>query len=554
MAKRVAPFARGMMVLLATALVLASMPASVFAVPGLTISGTVYNASGAPATGSDWKVEVYAGTQTLTGVLDGAGAYQVSGIPAATECFVRVYNAADSRYDAQRGLGVLNADTPNVDFDFRPAITGKVVSATTAAALKDVAVTGYVKDASGNWVVAGFASTAADGTYELSRAELGTGAGSTTYRVGYDAIGYKAEYFNDKSSLELADSVVFDGTSAAVANAALTPEPVSRIAGSNRFDTSALIGSEFVAGDWSGVIDVIIASGEDRAAADPLSAAGLSWVYGGCPIFLVKSTAVSTEVKETILDMVAANPGKQIAIHVVGGTASVPDARVTEIKSYVGAANVTADRVNGANRYDVARLIAEQVKESWIQDFGAAGVPGVLVANGADPNKFFDALSMSAVSASTGMPILLVSATSVPSATQAAAKSMGALAGSTYIAGGTATVSESVRKALSVAPGNRLAGATRFSTARIIADTGLSKGWFESDTAGVAAKLPDALAGGAAVGAMGGPLLLTKTDSLPAETVGYITAHKATLKQVYVFGGEASVYPAVATQLTKAMQ
>lgn len=552
MAKRVAPFARSMMVLLATALVLAAMPASVFAVP-VTISGTVLDAHGAPAVG--WTVEVYAGDpKAATAVTDGSGNYSVALDPGTSDVFVRVFSPTDARYDAQHGLGIVTADKIHVDFDFRPAITGKVTSATTGAALADVAVTGYVRDASGNWVVAGFANTTVDGTYELSRAELGAGAVSTTYRVGFDAIGYKAEYFNDKATLALADNVIFDGTDAGVANAALAPEPVSRIAGSNRFDTSALIGSEFVAGDWTGVIDVIIASGEDRAAADPLSAAGLSWVYGGCPIFLVKSTVVSTEVKETILDMVAANPGKPIAIHVVGGTASVPDARVTEIKSYVGAANVTADRVNGANRYDVARLIAEQVKQSWIQDFGAAGVPGVLVANGADPNKFFDALSMSAVSASTGMPILLVSASAVPPATQAAAKSMGALAASTYIAGGTATVSEGVRKALSVAPANRLAGATRFSTARIIADTGLSKGWFGSETAGVAAKLPDALAGGAAVGNVGGPLLLTRPDSLPAETVGYISAHKATLKQVYVFGGEASVYPAVATQLNKAMQ
>jgi putative cell wall-binding protein len=146
------------------------------------------------------------------------------------------------------------------------------------------------------------------------------------------------------------------------------------------------------------------------------------------------------------------------------------------------------------------------------------------------------------------MPILLVQTDSVPAATSQALASMGVSPSARYIAGGTRTVSEKVRSATGVPASNRLAGANRYSTARVIADTGLAKGWFESTYAGVAAKLPDALAGGAEVGSIAGPLLLTRPDVLSAETAGYISAHP-TIGQVQVFGGDRSVSPAVVSQM-----
>ncbi len=87
-----------------------------------------------------------------------------------------------------------------------------------------------------------------------------------------------------------------------------------------------------------GVTDVVIASGDDREAADPLAAAGLCWAYDA-PMLLVQSSATPSSVKSAVKAIVNANG--PVTLHVVGGTMSVPDARIADIKSYVGAGNVT---------------------------------------------------------------------------------------------------------------------------------------------------------------------------------------------------------------------
>ena len=85
-----------------------------------------------------------------------------------------------------------------------------------------------------------------------------------------------------------------------------------RLADNDRFTTAVEIAREGWGGtsgsDWSGVKHVVLASGDDRAAADPLAAAGLCGVYDA-PLFLVSSSFVPSRVKAAIDQIADDNPG-----------------------------------------------------------------------------------------------------------------------------------------------------------------------------------------------------------------------------------------------------
>ncbi|MFT3798193.1 cell wall-binding repeat-containing protein [Microbacterium sp.] len=96
----------------------------------------------------------------------------------------------------------------------------------------------------------------------------------------------------------------------------------------------------------------------------------------------------------------------------------------------------------------------------------------------------------------------------------------------------------------STAPGERLAGADRYSTSATISSSAFS--------AGVAAvyltsgaNFPDALSGGAAAGLQNGPVLLVSPDSIPDAVRSELTRLKP--QQIFVLGGPTTVSDAVLT-------
>jgi hypothetical protein len=323
------------------------------------------------------------------------------------------------------------------------------------------------------------------------------------------------------------------------------PTDVTRLAGANRYEVAVNVARRLF-GYWSGVSHVVIASGEDRAAADPLAASGLCWRYDA-PLFLVSSTSVPYEVKAAVKEIADQNaasaPTGKIAVHIVGGPGSVPDARYDELASYVGASRLYKDRLlSTGNRFDMAVAISRRMEER-------SGTPwGMLVANGADATKFFDALALSPIAAHMGYPILLVQQNAVPSATAhriSEIKADNSLA-QVVIGGGPATVSDSVQWSLQ---GVRWSGPDRYTTAIDIANHAISATWLSNSAVGVAAKLPDALTGGSMVGMQGGVLLVTNGTSLTSATGNWLASHKAQVSACYVFGGPASVTPAVIDQM-----
>ena len=217
---------------------------------------------------------------------------------------------------------------------------------------------------------------------------------------------------------------------------------VQRLADNDRFTTAVKIAREGYdpAGNktWPGVDSVIVASGDDRAAADPLSAAGLCWAYDA-PLFLVSASSTPVKVKAAIKEIAARNGGK-VNVIIVGGKVSVPDARYSDIANYVGWGELSKRRVAGSDRYSTAAAIAREMRRV------KGATSKVLVANGADSTKFFDALALSPIAARNGYPIIPVSATSVPSASRSILNEIGP--SEVIIGGGPATVKSSVKSSI----------------------------------------------------------------------------------------------------------
>jgi hypothetical protein len=324
---------------------------------------------------------------------------------------------------------------------------------------------------------------------------------------------------------------------------------VVRVADRDRFSTAVRIARAGWGGasgsDWAGVTDVVIASGDDRAAADPLTASGLSWAYDA-PLLLVSERSMPRSVPAVVAEIVADNPGTRIGVHIVGGPRSVPDRRFDEIASYVGPSRLAKDRVLATgDRYDLAAAVARRVRA----ENGGVAPDVALVANGADPETFFDALSLSAITSSRGYPILLVGRDAVPTASRRALAELDPTR--VIIGGGPRTVSPAVQNTLGA---ERWDGSTRYSTSSRIANNALDEGMLEPVYFGVAAKLPDALTGGAMVGSMDGPLLITRGDTLLGITGEPVDTHRDTVDTCFVFGGYRSVAPAVIRQLEARLQ
>lgn len=185
------------------------------------------------------------------------------------------------------------------------------------------------------------------------------------------------------------------------------------------------------------------------------------------------------------------------------------DAR-NDVRCDIGAFEVgRVVRYAGANRYDTAATISEG-------DFtDPAPVTTVFIATG---SNFPDGLAGAAAAAKTGGPLLLVDS-GVPAET--AAELIRLAPDEIVILGGTGAVSDPVETTLQgYAPVTRVSGATRYLTAIAISQWAFPvDGTADVVFVATGVNFPDALAAGAAAGALNGPVLLVPGSEadLPAE-------------------------------------
>jgi len=316
------------------------------------------------------------------------------------------------------------------------------------------------------------------------------------------------------------------------------PGKVTRVAGADRFAVAAAMAREgwdpAKTKAWTGVTHVIVTNGETGKEADPLAAAGLSGAFNA-PVLLVKASGMPASTKTLITEIAAKRKaqGQKLSVIIVGGTASVPDAVWNQIRVIPGV-NATKDRVAGADRYAVSAEIAKRV----IAKRGAANVPGAILIAADNPNAFYDALAASPIAYQTGMPMLSVKKAAVPSSVMSVLNSAGLKGKPRYAASGTGYIGAGAG-----AGAQRMtANSNRFTAAVDIAKFATGKGWLAVTDAGMAAKLPDSLAGGAFLGKRGGVLLFTEsTNAIQSTTKAYITANAKKVDFGWVLGGTASV-------------
>ncbi|MHB9002941.1 MAG: cell wall-binding repeat-containing protein [Coriobacteriia bacterium] len=304
----------------------------------------------------------------------------------------------------------------------------------------------------------------------------------------------------------------------------------ARVSGDDRYKTAVAAAIKAFP-NWTGVEHVIIASGETRSQVDALAGAGLAGVYNA-PLILTRTASIPTEVRDAIVSM-----PDGVQVHVIGGPPAVSADVMTQLGNIPGVASV--DRVSGTDRYRTAVAIADRMRAVLGPDFPTSA----FIANGSTPTNFVDSLVACPASVRTHFPILLVTNTSVPQATLDGIASLGITR--TFIVGGPPAVSAGVATQLGTAPGDRISGPNRYSTAVAFAARALAEGWLTFAQVGTASSVVDALSGGTAMGHIGGPILLTAPAALSGETSAFLTANYWNIDHAHVFGGPPAIAHAV---------
>ncbi|MBH0131374.1 cell wall-binding repeat-containing protein [Salinibacterium sp. NK8237] len=282
---------------------------------------------------------------------------------------------------------------------------------------------------------------------------------------------------------------------------------VSRLSGSDRYETAVAISQQFD----PGVSVLYIANG--AGYADALSAAPAAAVQGG-PLLL---TAANELPKVVVAEIKRLNPSK---IVVAGGSSVVSGSVLSALKKLAP----SVKRLGGSDRYETSRLII---------DYAFDSAPTAYLATG---RNFPDALSASAAAGSIGAPVILVDGnkSSIDKSTSALIKSLGVT--QTNIAGGTGVVSSGIESALKkTTTVKRLSGSNRYATSAAInkyAFSSSSEAYFTVGTG-----FADALAGAALAGRNGSPLYVVERTCVSSAVKNDITA--LGLSQHVLLGGSA---------------
>jgi len=308
------------------------------------------------------------------------------------------------------------------------------------------------------------------------------------------------------------------------ARAAVVRRPdVVRLSGADRYATAAAISrATFV----PGIPYLFVATG--LGFPDALAGGALT-AQLGVPLLLVSTSSIPAPTLNEIKRL------KPTTIYVLGGPAVVSEAVVQQLRSHDHPTAGSTLRLSGADRYATAAAISRAAF--------APGVDAVFISTG---TNFPDALAGAPASATLGGPLLLVSATSIPTATRNELSYLKPKR--IVILGGPSVVSSTVATQLDAytsGPVSRWSGADRFATAATIATQAFPSAGSVFVANGFG--FPDALAGGPSAGAFSGPLVLTAPKSLPTASRQQLTRLKPA--RVFILGGTSVVSESVVTQV-----
>ncbi|MDZ4178838.1 MAG: cell wall-binding repeat-containing protein [Coriobacteriia bacterium] len=296
---------------------------------------------------------------------------------------------------------------------------------------------------------------------------------------------------------------------------------LNRIYGPGRYETAVAISARTFAGGT--VPTAVLATG--RQFADALSASGLAGAYRS-PLLLTSGLSLESCVLNELARLGATR------VVIVGGTSAVSAA----VESTLRTRGYTVERVQGADRYATAAAVARKTAQVAGPSFRGEA----FIARG---DAFADALAASPLAYSRVAPVLLVRPGDIPQTTASAMRDIGI--SSAVIVGGTGAVSSQVEKAI-VSSGvtvTRRSGNNRYATARSVVQYAIARSWTSAELIGVSTgeNFPDALGGGAAAGAKGGAIMLTRSTLLSPETRSTLLDCTADLSRIEVYGGPTAV-------------
>jgi hypothetical protein len=292
---------------------------------------------------------------------------------------------------------------------------------------------------------------------------------------------------------------------------AVTSVPLTRLAGINRDATSVAVSQNSFPSTGSAGAVVLASDADypDALAGTPLA------VAKHAPLLLTPPSALDPAVAAEIQRVLP----KGGSVYLLGGSAALSDATASAVQ----AMGYSVNRLSGSTRFGTAVAIA-----------GALGNPTTVIE--ATGLGFADGLSAGAAAAAAHAAVLLTNGTS--QAPESAAY-LAAHPGTRYAAGGPACQADPSATCL--------AGANRFDTSVLVAQHFFSSPPGAGFASGLA--FPDALSGGASIGARSGPIILVPSSgSLPASVVGYLSSAK-TISVGYIYGGSSAVGSDVGSEI-----
>ncbi|MGC5076175.1 cell wall-binding repeat-containing protein [Agrococcus sp. DT81.2] len=290
-----------------------------------------------------------------------------------------------------------------------------------------------------------------------------------------------------------------------------------RVQGSDRYATAVAVSRRTFP---QGAPVAYLVSGEsfpDGLAAAPAAA------HRGGPVLL---TPRASALPGVLAEIQRLGPAQVV---IVGGTPSITAAVENAVRALDGGREVL--RVGGTDRFHTSRLVAEHA-------FASAG--SAFIATGL---KFPDALAAGPVAAFASGPVLLLDGGSQAPDEATLATLQRLRVRWVGIAGDTSSVSAGVASGLAATIPDvvRYAGSDRFGTAARLAAT-FGEGGSVYIASGT--DFPDALAGAAAAGAEGVPMLLARRECMPAVTRSALLT--ASPEEVVVLGGASTLSDATA--------
>jgi len=296
------------------------------------------------------------------------------------------------------------------------------------------------------------------------------------------------------------------------------------IAGADRYSTAVAVSR---AAFPSGADTIVVANGERWP--DAVGGGVLAGASDG-PVLLVQKTGVPAAVRAEILRLA---PSK---VFVLGGAESLGDAVVTEVLDAAVDAT-SAVRLAGPDRYGTSALVASETVDAFPASWGGQAI----VASG---YTYADALTGGPFAIATHRPVYLIDdahAAQVIAAMQEA--------GVTKVAvlGGDVAVSPATRAALATAFGaaniDRVAGATRYQTATILADLAVKYSGFSFASPGLASGegFADALTAAPLLAMRRSPLLLAPRTTVPDAYADWLYGRRDRITSITAFGGDAAL-------------